>query len=57
METRDCTGDSASVRDAAASWFARQQAQTLSAAEQAELAAWRLQHAAHEAEYQWLVNL
>ncbi|MFI8334512.1 FecR family protein [Pseudomonas taetrolens] len=57
METRDCTGDSASVRDAAASWFARQQAQTLSAAEQAELAAWRLQHATHEAEYQWLVNL
>ena len=36
MDTRDCTCDSASVRDAAATWFTRVQAQSLSAAEQAE---------------------
>ena len=39
MDTRDCTCDSASVRDAAATWFTRVQAQSLSAAEQAEFQA------------------
>ena len=57
MDTRDCTCGSASVRDAAATWFARAQAQTLGVAEQAELAAWRAQHSCHEAEYQWLASL
>ena len=57
MDTRECTCDSASVRDAAAIWFTRVQAQTLSAGEQAEFEAWRTQHANHEAEYQWLASL
>jgi transmembrane sensor len=57
MDTRDCTCDSASVRDAAATWFTRVQAQSLSAAEQAEFQAWRTRHASHEAEYQWLASL
>lgn len=57
MDTRDCTCDSASVRDAAATWFARVQAQTLSVAEQAEFEAWLAQHASHEVEYQWLASL
>lgn len=57
MAMRDCASDSASVRDAAATWFARVQAQSLSSAEQAEFAAWRVEHASHEAEYQWLANL
>ena len=57
MDSRDCTGDSASVRDAAATWFTRVQAQSLSADEQAEFQAWRTRHASHEAEYQWLASL
>ena len=57
MDSRDCTGDSASVRDAAATWFARVKAQSLSPAEQAEFEAWRTRDASHEAEYQWLASL
>lgn len=57
MDTRDCTCGSANVRDAAATWFTRVQAQTLGACEQAEFEAWRTQHASHEAEYQWLASL
>ena len=56
-DTRECTCDSASVRDAAATWFSRMQSQSMSAAEKAECDAWRAQHATHEAEYQWLVSL
>ncbi|MCW2102650.1 UNVERIFIED_ORG: FecR family protein [Pseudomonas psychrophila] len=57
MDTRDGTHDIASVRDAAATWFARVQAQALNTAEQAEFEAWRARHPSHETEYQWLVNL
>ena len=57
MDTREGTFDNASVRDAAATWFARVQAQSLNVAEQAEFEAWRAGHPSHEAEYQWLVNL
>ena len=57
MDTRDCTCGSASVRDAAATWFARAQGQTLSVDEQAQLSAWRTQHPSHEVEYQWLASL
>ena len=57
MDTGDAACDSASVRDAAATWFARVQGQTLSVAEQAEFEAWRSRHPSHEAEYQWLANL
>lgn len=57
MDTRECTCDSASVRDAAATWFSRMQSQSMSAGEKAEFDAWRAQHALHEAEYQWLVSL
>ena len=57
MDTRDRSCDSASVRDAAATWFARAQGQAMSAAQQLELAAWRAQHPSHEAEYQWLLTL
>lgn len=57
METQDCTCDRASVRDTAATWFARVQAQTLDAQQQAEFEAWRTQHTSHAAEYQWLASL
>ena len=57
MDTPDCACGSANVRDAAATWFARVQAHTLSVAEQAEFEAWRTQHASHEAEYQWLASM
>ena len=57
MDKRECTCDSASVRDAAATWFSRMQSQSMSAGEKAEFDAWRAQHALHEAEYQWLVSL
>lgn len=57
METRECTCGSDDVRDAAATWFARVQGQTLNAGELAEFDAWRVQHPSHEAEYQWLAGL
>ena len=47
-------GDHACVREAAATWFARAQAGSLTAGQQGELAAWRGQDPSHEAEYQWL---
>ena len=50
-------GDHACVREAAATWFARAQAGSLTAGQQRELAAWRGQDPRHEAEYQWLLNM
>lgn len=50
-------GDHACVREAAATWFARAQAGSLTAGQQRELAAWRGQAPSHEAEYQWLLNM
>ncbi|WP_300733333.1 FecR family protein [Pseudomonas sp.] len=57
MDTRECSCGSATVREAAAAWFARVQDQPLNEAEQAEFDAWRARHASHEAEYQWLAGL
>lgn len=57
METQDCTCDRSRVRDTAATWFARVQAQPLNALQQAEFEAWRTEHSTHEAEYQWLATM
>lgn len=45
------------MREAAATWFARAQAGSLTAGQQGELGAWRGQDPSHEAEYQWLLNM